>query len=517
MVDFGLLFGHIQPMIRLPPHEFQLLSALSPGASLSIAELTKLTGLDQSLLTAGAQSLSERGLVTISEQAVEEYSLTAAGQRTVAEGLPERAALKAVTAAGGTVTFADLPKLTGCPDTRSLIKWLIRRGWCVRDQQGLAVTKEGITALNSQEPDEALFAQLSTGPRTTAELKDAGVNLGRALELLQGRSELYRIRRRTSRFISLTTAGIELKQGGIEPSEEVNQLTADLITTGRWREVDFRRYDVTLPAARIFPGKRHPLQRIIQETRQAFLQMGFEEVSSPVVETAFWDFDALFQPQDHPAREMQDTFYMATPATGSLPAPDLVERVKRTHESGGDTGSTGWGYSWNAENARRLVLRTHTTAATIRALAAQPIPPRKVFAIGKVFRRENIDPTHLPEFFQIDGIIVDDHVSLATLFATLTEFYLRLGAREVRFRPSFFPYTEPSAEVFVNIPRLGWIEMCGCGIFRPEVTLPLGCRTPVAAWGGGVERLAMLRFGIEDIRKLYWADIDWLREARLCR
>lgn len=504
-------------MIRLPPQEFHILSALTPGASLSIGELTIKTGLDQSLLMAGAQSLSERGLVTISEQRTEEYSLTAAGQRAAAEGLPERAALAAIAAAGGSAAFAELPRLVGAPDTRSLVKWLIRRGWCIRSQNGLTITEAGLAALNSKDPDEILIQRLSTGPKTAAELEQSGIALGRALELLQGRSELYRHRYRTSRSLSLTPAGAETKQQGIAISEEVSQLTQELITSGRWKEVCLKRYDVTLPVARIFPGKRHPLQRIIQETRRAFLQMGFEEVCSPVVETAFWDFDALFQPQDHPAREMQDTFYMAVPSTGSLPDPGLVERVRLTHENGGDTGSTGWGYSWNVENAKRLVLRTHTTAATIRALAAQPVPPRKVFAIGKVFRRENIDPTHLPEFFQIDGIIVDEQVSLATLFATLTEFYLRLGAREVRFRPSFFPYTEPSAEVFINIPKLGWVEMCGCGIFRPEVTVPLGCRTPVAAWGGGIERLAMLRFGIDDIRKLYWADIDWLREAKLCR
>ncbi len=503
-------------MNSLPAQEFHILSALTPDKAVSLAELVETTGLNQSLLMAGAQSLCARGLVNISEHKTEEYSITAAGQRVIAEGLPERKALTAIAAVGGTVSFTELPVITGIQDTRAIVKWLIRRGWCVRSHTGLSVTAEGLTAINSKDPDEMLITLLTNGPKTTTELEESGINLSRAFELLQGRSELYRRRLRTDRLLSLTPAGAALKQHGIALSEEITQLTMELITTGRWREVNFKHYDVTLPAARIFPGKRHPLQRIIQETRQAFLQMGFEETSSPVVETAFWDFDALFQPQDHPAREMQDTFYMAMPARGTLPDPELVERVKRTHETGGDTGSTGWGYSWDVETAMKLVLRTHTTAATIRALAGRPSPPRKVFAIGKVFRRENIDPTHLPEFFQIDGIIIDEQVSLATLFATLTEFYLRLGAREVKFRPSFFPYTEPSAEVFINIPGLGWVEMCGCGIFRPEVTMPLGCRTPVAAWGGGIERLAMLKFGVDDIRKLYWADIDWLREAKLC-
>jgi phenylalanyl-tRNA synthetase alpha chain len=145
------------------------------------------------------------------------------------------------------------------------------------------------------------------------------------------------------------------------------------------------------------------------------------------------------------------------------------------------------------------------------------MPPRKVFCIGKVFRRESMDATHLPEFIQIDGIIIDENASLATLFGTLTEFYRKMGAREVRFRPSYFPYTEPSVEVFAHLGRLGWVEMGGAGVFRQEVTKPLGCPTRVLAWGLGLERLAMMRFDVTDIRNLYWADINWLREAKLCR
>jgi len=347
-----------------------------------------------------------------------------------------------------------------------------------------------------------------------------------------------------SRKLSLTDAGATLKSGGIEPAVEVNQLTPEILASGKWRDVVFRKYDPGLATSPKYPGKEHPLQRVIQEIRQAFFEMGFEEVASPTVDTAFWVFDALFQPQDHPAREMQDTFYVAEPKHGRLPGeagssengdsppearvkrspvqspfsghvPDLVQRVARTHENGGDTGSTGWRYKWDIEKARQLVLRTHTTSASIRALAANPNPPRKVFCIGKTFRREATDQTHQAEFMQIDGIIIDEQATLATLFGTLEAFYKKMGAEEVRFRPSFFPYTEPSAEVFAKMGNLGWIEMCGSGVFRPEVTRPLGCEAPVLAWGGGVERIAMLRYGLEDIRKLYMADSDWLRQARL--
>lgn len=504
-------------MTRLPEIEYRVLAALPSDAPFPLSDLATQTGTDQSLLMAGAVTLAQRGLVTIIESAQEELSLTDEGRVAAEGGLPERKALAAVIAAGGTVAFTELPALVGRPDIRAEVKWLTRKGWCHRDATTLVVTDSGRAALAAPGADETLIARLADGPMTESGLAAAGVDVKAALELLRGRTELLRRKRRVARSLTLTPAGAALRAKGIEPAQEVTQLTPELLAAGKWRGVILKRYDVTLAAAPNYPGKEHPLGRVIQEIRRAFFEMGFEEAASPVVETAFWDFDALFQPQDHPARELQDTFYVASPHQGRLPDEALVRRVAATHENGGDTGSTGWRYRWSAETARRLVLRTHTTAATIRAVARDPRPPRRVFSIGKVFRRENVDQTHLPEFIQIDGIIIDEQASFATLLGTLEAFYRKMGAEEVRFRPSYFPYTEPSAEVFARLGRLGWVEMCGSGVFRPEVTLPLGCRTPVLAWGGGVERIAMMRHGLDDIRKLYWADINWLREAKLCR
>ena len=502
---------------------------------------------DQSLVMAGATPLAQRGLVKIDEEYYEEFSLPHPDEEVELTGgtrelLPERKALREISkTADGVVNIAELPKLLGERDVRSHVKWLLKKGWCSREGDVLVLTDAGREAARGSpgpEPDEYLLRHLlDNGPQTDEQLRielgHVGLDLKAASDLLKGRDDVVKRKRRTKRILSLTEAGEcearALKAGGIEPAIEVNQLTPELIVSGKWRDVTFRKYDPGLATAPKYPGKEHPLQRVIQEIRQAFFEMGFEEVASPTVDTAFWVFDALFQPQDHPAREMQDTFYMAEPKCGRLPGegrqtpdalrltPDLVERVKQTHENGGDTGSTGWRYKWDIEKARQLVLRTHTTSASIRALAANPNPPRKVFCIGKTFRREATDQTHLAEFMQIDGIIIDEQATLATLFGTLEAFYKKMGAEEVRFRPSFFPYTEPSAEVFAKMGSLGWVEMCGSGIFRPEVTRPLGCKVPVLAWGGGVERIAMLRFGLEDIRKLYMADIDWLRQAKLSR
>jgi phenylalanyl-tRNA synthetase alpha chain len=517
---------------RLPEIEYRIRAALEPGKVLAVAEIVRQTSTDQSLVMAGATMLAQRELVAIAEESQEEFSLTE-DDTAAALGFPERKALAALKEAGGAVNLSELPKLLGKDDVRAEIKWLTRKGWCTRDAGLLALSEKGEAALGIKGADELFVEKLAQlGQATEPELIGAGVDVAAALELLKGRQELLKRKKRVSRKLSLTEAGVALKAGGVEPAVEVNQLTPELLASGKWRDVVFRKYNPGLATAAKYPGKEHPLQRVIQEIRQAFFEMGFEEVASPTVDTAFWVFDALFQPQDHPAREMQDTFYVAEPKYGRLPGdpvaghdpksqedfghvPDLVQRVARTHENGGRTGSTGWRYKWDIEKARQLVLRTHTTSASIRALAANPKPPRKVFCIGKTFRREATDQTHLAEFMQIDGIIIDKQATLATLFGTLEAFYKKMGAEEVRFRPSFFPYTEPSAEVFAKMGKLGWIEMCGSGVFRPEVTRPLGCKVPVLAWGGGVERIAMLRFGLDDIRKLYVADIDWLRQARL--
>jgi phenylalanyl-tRNA synthetase alpha chain len=502
-------------MIRLPEIEYRILAALEAGEALAVADIVKQTGTDQSLVTAGATLLAQRGLVVVAEESQEEFSLTDEG-KAAAGGFPERKALATLKAAGGAMGFTELPKLLGKGDVRADVKWLTKKGWCTRDAGVLAINDSGEAALKAKGADESFVEKLADlGQATESELAAAGVDVKAALELLKGRNELLKRKKRVSRKLSLTDAGATLKSGGIEPAVEVNQLTPEILASGKWRDVVFRKYDPGLATAPRYPGKEHPLQRVIQEIRQAFFEMGFEEVASPTVDTAFWVFDALFQPQDHPAREMQDTFYVADPKHGQLPDDKLVQAIARTHENGGDTGSTGWRYKWDVEKARQLVLRTHTTAASIRALAANPMPPRKVFCIGKTFRREATDQTHQAEFMQIDGIIIDEQATLATLFGTLEAFYKKMGAEEVRFRPSFFPYTEPSAEAFAKMGNLGWIEMCGSGVFRPEVTRPLGCKAPVLAWGGGVERIAMLRYGLEDIRKLYMADIDWLRQARL--
>jgi phenylalanyl-tRNA synthetase alpha chain len=248
--------------------------------------------------------------------------------------------------------------------------------------------------------------------------------------------------------------------------------------------------------------------------RQIFLEMGFTEIKGGIIQSSFWNFDALFQPQDHPARDMQDTFHL-----GSIcqPPAEYSEEVAAMHERGGDIDSCGWGGIWDRELARRNVLRTHTTAVTIKYLADNPKPPVKAFCIDRAYRRETIDPTHTPEFEQLEGVVMDKDMSFADLLGLLAEFYHRMGFEEIRFRPGYFPYTEPSVEPEVYVDGLGWVELGGAGVFRKEVTEPFGIKEPVLAWGLGVSRLAMLKLGLKDLRLLYQSDIDWLRKSEVCR
>ena len=263
----------------------------------------------------------------------------------------------------------------------------------------------------------------------------------------------------------------------------------------------------------MYIGKTHPYQQLIDEMRQIFLEMGFTEIHGGIVQSAFWNFDALFQPQDHPAREMQDTFYLKE----CIPLPNGWDRVRDMHEKGGDTSSSGWGGTWNRDKAEQCVLRTHTTSISIQHLALHKQPPVKAFCLNRVYRRETIDPTHTPEFEQLEGIVMDEGVGFRHLLGFLKEFYGRMGFEGIRFRPGYFPYTEPSVEPEVFVDGLGWVEMGGAGIFREEVTAPFNIKYPVLAWGLGVSRLAMLKLGLKDLRLLYRSDIGWIRESPVHR
>ncbi len=534
--------------MQLPPAQHNVLSFLSQQTgAVRASEIASALKLDQSPVAAACAELRTLGAATVEERPFNEYSLGKEATPFVEQPLPERVVVRVLAAQQGSCKITEIPAHSG-PDAATVgqsLRWLAQRGWAEKRGDQLVLLEAGRAAENQPQPDERMLRSLAYGRvARQEELAAEGVDVRAALELLAKRRGFLNVKERVERLVRITDAGRTLLAASAKPRPTVTQLTPELLTDGAWRNVELRPYDVTLAARKLFAGKEHAFQRTLDKVRRVFLEMGFTEIVSPWVESSFWDFDALFQPQDHPARDMQDTFYVARPARCRLPDQALVERTRRTHEDGGDTGSTGWRYRWSREMAQKPVLRTHTTAATIRALAAHATKselrtansepeagdvsvrsselhvsrPGKYFVIGPVFRRETVDYKHLPVFHQVDGIIVDPQASLSTLLGTLAAFYAKMGYPRVRFRPSFFPYTEPSAEVFLWLEhRREWVEMGGSGIFRPEVTLPLGIRDRVLAWGLGLERLAMMIHGLKSIGELYFATMPWLREAPLRR
>jgi phenylalanyl-tRNA synthetase alpha chain len=486
-----------------------------------IDELARELGEDQSPVSAALEGLAGEQLVAIDEVREDELRAGAKSAEWEEGVSPERRVARSLAAAGGRASLKELPERSGLEQKviGQSLRWLAARGWADKEGSELRLAPGWGDEEPPLEPDERLVAWLQErGPTGPDELRAEGLDVEAALAALAKRSGVVENRPRRRRLARLTPEGRRQAGEGVAVREAVNELTTEMLVSGRWRQVDFRPYDVRLPGPRLRFGREHPFRKILEETRHAFLLMGFEETFSPWVESAFWDFDALFQPQDHPARDMQDTFYVSRPARMALPEDALVRRVQRTHEDGGETGSIGWRYPWSWELAERCVLRTHTTAASIRSLAQNPEPPRKVFCVGPVFRRETIDYKHLPVFYQVDGIVIDAQASFASLLTLLRTFYRKMGFERIQFRPAFFPYTEPSVEVFVWMEsRKDWVEMGGAGMFRAEVTEPLGCTHPVLAWGLGLERVAMFRYGLGDIREIYLSHLDWLEEVPQCR
>ncbi len=494
----------------LSVNEKRLLLALDQlNGTASPEEVFQKGGFEQKVEVMNAASwLASKGLVTIDETARKVYSLK--DKSIMERKLPERRAVEFIESQGGSIEMGDLSKALPKEEVSIAIGWLKRKGLADIRKEGsrtvIILTPSGKESLLQPTEDERLLSLLSK-----EELPESKIDKKVAAQL-KSRQELIEEKLVVDRTINLTHLGREVIQEGIVIKDEVAQLTPELIQTGKWKEVSFRKYDVRTFAPAAYPGKKHPLTRIADEVRRIFVEMGFEEIDEEYVQSAFWNMDALFTPQDHPARDIQDTFYLSNPSKIYIEDEEIIKRVKEMHEKGGNTGSLGWGYEWRREEAEKALLRTHTTVNTIRYLWKHPEPPVKVFSLSRVFRKEAIDSTHLPEFVQLEGIIMEKDANFDMLCGVLQDFYHRMGFEDVRFRPGYFPYTEPSLEVEVQFEGK-WMELGGAGVFRPEVTAPFGVKYPVLAWGQGFERLAMLRWGLKDIRDLYISDVEMLRQS----
>ncbi|MEM1008479.1 MAG: phenylalanine--tRNA ligase subunit alpha, partial [Myxococcota bacterium] len=416
---------------RFPTHSYQLLLFLVKQREFcAFSKLMEQVSLDQSQVMAMCQGFSEKGWLEIEERVGIELRTTEEGDALLERQQPffERVIAGVLAEQIEAKTTKQLADLMGASaqEIGKHLRYLTEKGYAKRE--GKALLAEPTAQLEQAFVDEELFARVGAaeGVLLLNEQEQQEPAMQQAIKLLKSRG-VVKLKERKQRAARLTEAGRAMVEAGIEEVREENQLTEEMLLSGEWRDVRFRPYDVTLDVAPVYSGKAHPLRRLMERTRRAFLNLGFREIRGPYVESAFWDFDALFQPQDHPAREMQDTFYGERPKQFDLPEPSLVEAIRAVHQDGGDTGSTGWGYRWREDKAKQVVLRTHTTAVTVSSCHQNPAPPQKIFCVGRVFRRETIDDTHLPEFHQVEGVIVDKDASLASLLGTLKAFYQQMG------------------------------------------------------------------------------------------
>ena len=335
-----------------------------------------------------------------------------------------------------------------------------------------------------------------------------------ALENLKRRKEIIEIKELDIIEFELTNLGHQIAGKNIK-LDLIEEITPEIIKN--WNKLKgFRSYDIQSSVPLISGGKKHFVNEAIDYAKRIWLDLGFKEISGSMTETSFWNFDALFTAQDHPVREMQDTFFI-NEVESKLPSKEIVSKVKQAHESG-ISNSKGWQYQWEEKEAKKTVLRTHTTALSARTLASlkESDIPAKYFTIGKVFRNETLDWKHGFEFYQSEGIVIDQNVTFRHLLGYLNEFYKKMGFEKIKFVPTFFAFTEPSVEIQVfHEERKEWLELGGAGIFRPEVVFPLfGKNIRVLAWGQGFDRIITDYYKIKDLRETYSNDLKKLKSAK---
>jgi len=463
--------------------ESKILSALS--GRMPAEELALAAGVPLSSVLSFSQSLKEKGYVSVAQYEEKRISLTPEGQSCLHNGFPEQNVHRAAKAGRPLSSLTPAERAIGLP-------WASRNGWVKVEAGRLIPTGEA-----GQYELQMALAAASRGENAGQE----------ALSVLLKRKLIVQS---VSKKVFLSPTAVQPEESAPFAPSGLNAITREMLLSGKWKGAIFRPYDVSAPAEVPSPAKRHAISRLQRKIGRIFTDMGFEEMEGPEIQSAFWNFDALFQPQDHPARELADTFYLK--GESQLPPdPELVSRIKKVHEK-------CWGGSWSEQVAKKSVLRTHTTAVSAQYLSNEykSGAPKKYFSIGKVYRNEATDYKHLAEFFQVEGIVVWEGATFRDLLGLLREFYRKLGFEKIRFQPSYFPYTEPSLEVSVYFEKKKqWLELGGAGIFRPEVSIPLCDRYPVLAWGLSLERPLMLLSDMDDIRDFYKGNAGWLRSQRI--
>jgi phenylalanyl-tRNA synthetase alpha chain len=503
--------------LNLHKIEKKILLSLVKHDKIDIEKLASITNLSLDNVRRGIEWLKYKGMLSVSAhkdsivQLISERSNDGhpIDKPHVSDNLtlPERRIVNAIKSKHQkNIKIGELAKLCSMSNIEFSvgIQNALRNGWLSKVADTLKITD------NSEKLslEETLLEKISSLKKIKlSELSDKEIH---GITVLKKRPGYLKETIEKTFDISLTNEGRKVASNIKNDGEEgIGAITSEIISTGKWKNEKFTEIDVTSPVRSYAMGRTHPLTEIINEIREIFVSMGFSEIEGSTIQSCFWNFDVLFTPQDHPARDMQDTFYLSD-LTDEEIDPVISNKVSHFHK-------TEWSYEWDIEKSKQTVLRTHTTPVTIKYLSESELNSGRIFSIGRVFRNEKMSYKHLMEFHQIEGIVIGETVNLRDLMGLQKQFYSKLGLEKVKFWPTYFPYTEPSLQSMVYIDKLGkWVELFGMGMFRPEVTQSVGILNNVLAWGGGLERIAMIRYGLDDVRELYDNKLSWLRMQPIC-
>ncbi|MBT3985156.1 phenylalanine--tRNA ligase subunit alpha [archaeon] len=473
--------------------------------SITLKQLVKKTKKQEVEVMRALQWLQNKKVIEISLELKELVTLGELGKKYTKVRLPERRLLDQLKDKGKlTIKNIDLPK-----SELNIAIGELKKKAAIQMGKEITLSPNGRKLLTKDFIEEIFLSKL---PKDLKEIENENKL---AYNNLKKRKNIIETNLEKIRTIKLTLLGKKLIKQKLD-LDLIEALTPAHIKKGTWKDKEFRRYDVKINVPNIYGGKRHFVKQATDYAKKIWLEMGFEEMTGPMLDSSFWVFDSLFTAQDHPVRDLQDTFYIANPRDAKLPK-EFVSKVKKAHEKG-TPGSTGWQYKWDENDAKRNVLRTHTTNLSARTIAQLDIKdlPKKYFALGRCYRNEALDWSHIFEFNQTEGIVIDENANFRHLLGYLKQFFTKMGFPKARFRPAHFPYTEPSVEIDVFHPvHKKWVELGGAGMFRPEVVIPiLGKDVPVLAWGPGFDRIILEFYKINDIRELYKNDLKQLREIK---
>ena len=507
----------------LHPLEVRVLRELSPGDPITTSVCRNQLGFNIGQANQAVSWLTAKGLMEeTARETVIAYELTDLGREYAEHGTPEERIVRLLDGKGP-LRIPEIVAALGLEnkDVGSAYGSLSRMGVLAMDDE---------KRIELKDPHAATDVRIIRGLLDRARSAEGGT-LGHdeltesERRILEGVSKKrgaatapFRLIEREEVTHALTAAASpvakRLAEAGIS-GEEIGRLTPEMLRTGGWRGKALRAYNINVPPAQAQIGRRNPYSAYLDEVKDKLVSLGFEQFDGSLVETEFWNSDALFMPQFHSARDIHDVYYLESPTHAREIEEPYLSQVASAHEDGWKTGSRGWRYGFDRDFTRRLILRSQGTAVSARTLRSAKIPGR-YFGMLRCFRPDDVDATHLSDFYQTEGIVLSEDVNLKTLLGLLEMFAVEVaGATDVKYVPGYFPFTEPSVEVHIKHPVLGWFELGGSGIFRPEVTMPQGVSVPVLAWGLGIDRMALMKLGLSDLRELFTPDIQSVRRRRV--